>query len=156
VGSTHIASDEHLALTTGGHVGIATGKSFFASVANAFSLFVHKLGIRLVAASGKVRIEAQSDQIEIVAKRVVEIMSTTDWIELKAKVGVRLNGGGTEVVISRDGIIGFTNGKFLVHAADHQTVGPMTKPIAFPGRPDDFCERCFLLAAKSGSAIVPQ
>jgi type VI secretion system secreted protein VgrG len=155
-GSTHLASDENLAVTTGGHVGIAAGKSFFASIADAFSLFVHKLGITLVAASGKVRIEAQNDRIELIAKRVVKIMSTTDWIELKAKQGIRLNGGGSELEISRDGIVGYTDGQFLVHAADHLDAGPMTKPIVFPGRPDDFCERCFLMAAQSGSAIVPQ
>ncbi|MGV2290593.1 type VI secretion system tip protein TssI/VgrG [Trinickia sp. YCB016] len=155
-GSTHLASNEHLALTTGGHIGIAAGKSFFASVANAFSLFVHKLGIALVAASGKVRIESQSDRVELIAKRVVEIMSTTDWIELKAKQGIRINGGGSELEISRAGIIGFTDGQYLMHAADHRDAGPQTKPIVFPGRPDSFCGRCFEMAARSGSAIVPQ
>ena len=130
-GSTHLASDEHLALTTGGNVGIATGKSFFASVRNQFSLFVHKLGIRLIAASGKVRVEAQSDEIEIIARRAVEIMSTDDWISLKAKQGIRLNGGGTELEISSRGVLGFTDGEFLVHAGSHATEGPQAKPIQF-------------------------
>ncbi|CAE6823035.1 type VI secretion system Vgr family protein [Paraburkholderia nemoris] len=155
-GSTHVASDESLALTTGGHVAVAAGTSFFASVANAFSLFVHKLGITLVAASGKVRVEAQSDRVEIIAQRAVEIMSTDGWIEVKAKRGIRINGGGSEVEITRNGIVGSTDGRSLVHAASHACVGPMTKPIVFPGRPERFCERCFLIAARSGSAIVPQ
>ncbi|HZZ03404.1 type VI secretion system Vgr family protein [Paraburkholderia sp.] len=154
--STHIASDENLALTTGGHVAVATGASFFVSVANAFSLFVHKLGITLVAASGKVRVEAQNDRVEIIAQRAIEIMSTDGWIELKAKLGIRINGGGSEVEITRGGIVGSTVGSSLVHAASHGCAGPMTKPIVFPGRPERFCERCFLIAARSGSAIVPQ
>jgi type VI secretion system secreted protein VgrG len=134
-GSTHLASDEHLAMTTGGNVGVATGNSFFASVRNQFSLFVHKLGIKLIAASGMVRIEAQSDAIDIIANRVVEIMSTTDWINLKANQGIRLNGGGTELEISAKGILGFTDGQFLVHASDHGTPGPQSKPIQFPPFP---------------------
>jgi type VI secretion system secreted protein VgrG len=154
--STHIASVEHTALTAGGHVSIAAGKSLLASVVNGVRVFVHKLGIKLIAASGKVRIEAQNDNVELVARRAVELMSTTDWINLTAKQGVRINGGGSELVISRAGIAGYTDGQFLVHAGDHQGMGPMTKPIVFPGRPDDFCERCFAMAAKSGSAIVPQ
>ncbi len=86
-GSTHIASDQNLALTTGGHIGVAAGKSFLASIANVFSVFVQKLGIMLVAASGKVHVEAQDDRIEIIAKKALELISTTDWIELRAKQG---------------------------------------------------------------------
>ncbi|MFM0340886.1 type VI secretion system Vgr family protein [Paraburkholderia fungorum] len=131
-GSTHLASDEHLALTTGGHVGIATGKSLFASVARSFRVFAHKLGIRLVAASGSVRIEAQDDNVEMIAKRVVEIISSSDWINLKAKQGIRINGGGSELVISADGIVGFTNGKFLIHSASAQLMGPRGRPLELP------------------------
>jgi type VI secretion system secreted protein VgrG len=131
-GSTHIASDEHLALTTGGHVGIATGKSLFATVAQSFKVFVHKLGIKLVAASGKVHIEAQQDDIEIRARKVVEFMSTTDWINLTGKRGIRLSGGGTELEISAEGILGYTDGAYQIHSADHQTFGPQAKPVKLP------------------------
>lgn len=131
-GSTHLASDWHLALTAGADVGIASGQSLLASVRERFSLFVHKLGIKLIAASGKVRIEAQSDNIELVAKRVVEIISTADWINAKAKQGIRLNGGGTELEMSAAGIRGFTGGQFIVHAANHQTTGPRARPVDFP------------------------
>ncbi|KVC43421.1 type VI secretion system Vgr family protein [Burkholderia diffusa] len=142
-GSTHIASDENLALTTGGHVGIAARKSLYASVAEAFSLFVHKLGIKLVAASGKVRIEAQGDNVEIVAKKVLELMSTTDWINVTAKHGIRLNGGGTELEISSKGILGFTDGQFLVHANDHATDAPQSKPADFPSFPSGKVNQAF-------------
>ena len=134
-GSTHIASDANLALTTGRHVGIAAGGSFFASIANSFSLFVHQLGIKLMAASGKVHIEAQSDDIEIVAKKGIGITSTTDYITLQAKKGITLNGGGTQLVVSAEGIVGYTNGKFLVHAASHATSGPQAKESGFPPFP---------------------
>ncbi|WP_179949132.1 DUF2345 domain-containing protein [Burkholderia sp. RF4-BP95] len=95
--------------------------------AEAFSLFVHKLGIKLVAASGNVRVEAQGDNVEIVAKKVLELMSTSDWINLTAKQGIRLNGGGTELEISPKGILGFTDGQFLVHADDHATDAPQSR-----------------------------
>jgi hypothetical protein len=54
-GSTHLASEQHLALTTGGHVGMAVGRGWFASVAQGARIFVHRLGMKLVAASGKIR-----------------------------------------------------------------------------------------------------
>jgi uncharacterized protein (DUF2345 family) len=105
------------------------------SVREAVSIFVHKLGIKLIAASGKVRIEAQNDAIEVIAKRVVDIMSTTDWINLKANQGIRLNAGGTQVEISAEGYIVHTEGKNLVHAGSHQTEGPQSHPLNLPSFP---------------------
>ncbi|WP_296223647.1 DUF2345 domain-containing protein, partial [Ralstonia sp. UBA689] len=134
-GSTHLASDEHLAVSTGGHVGLAVGKSVYASVANAFALFVHKLGIKLIAASGKVHIEAQRDRMELIAERVLKLMSTKDWIEILAKQGIRLNGGGSEVEITPDGVFVYTKGQHLVHAANHQGLGPQARPLVLPELP---------------------
>lgn len=134
-GSTHIASDENLAMTTGGHIGIAVAQSLFAAIRGGYSLFVYKLGIRLAAAAGKVRIEAQSDKVEVVAKKAVEFISTSDWINLTAKQGIRLNGGGSELEISAAGIRGFTSGQFLVHAASHVTDEAQGKPLTLPELP---------------------
>ncbi|WP_257010711.1 type VI secretion system tip protein VgrG, partial [Burkholderia ubonensis] len=69
--SAHIASNEDVAVTSGRHVGLAVGRSLFASVANALSLFVHKAGMKLVAAAGKVRIEAQTNGIDMTARQAV-------------------------------------------------------------------------------------
>ena len=131
-GSTHIASGQHLALTTGGHVGIAAGQGVFASVARGARFFARKLGISAIAASGKVRIEAKQDGIDIRAREVIEFMSTTDWINLTAKKGIRLNGGGAELEISAKGITGYTDGAFQIHASDHQTQGRKAKPVKLP------------------------
>jgi type VI secretion system secreted protein VgrG len=154
--STHIASGEHLALTTGGHVSLAAGKSFYASIKEKWSVFVHKLGIKLIAASGKVQIQAQSDDMELLAQKVLDIISTTDWINLKAKKGVRINGGGSELVISADGIKGYTPGGHEMHAANHQTFPPQNRPIQFPGQlPDhDICIPCLLKAAKANNPFA--
>ena len=127
-GSTHLASGNDLAVTTGGKVSMAVAKSYFASVVGRFAVFVQKLGITLVAAAGKIRVEAQSDGVQIVAKKDTEIVSTDGWINLTAIKGIRLNGGGTVLEISPNGLIGFTNGQFLVHAASHATDTPQSKP----------------------------
>ncbi|ACC72776.1 type VI secretion system tip protein TssI/VgrG [Paraburkholderia phymatum] len=130
-GSTHIQSDEDTAITTGRSIGIAAGKSFHASVLERISLFVRKAGMMLVAASGKIRIEAQGDDIDVIAKKDVQITSEDGWINLTAMKGIRFNGAGTTVELSAAGLLGATNGKFLVHAADHSTDGPRSTPPAF-------------------------
>ena len=98
--STHIASAEHTALTTGKNLSIATGDSLLASVANAFRLYVHKAGMRLIAASGKVHIQAQSDDITAIANKVLTLISETDWVDIRGKKGVRLHGGSSMLEIS--------------------------------------------------------
>ncbi|ALU90577.1 VGR-related protein [Herbaspirillum rubrisubalbicans M1] len=149
--STHLASAEHAALTAGSHVSVAAGKSFFASAAEKLSLLAYRLGAKLIAASGRVEIQAQNDGMELLAQKVVDIISTRDWINLKAKKGIRLNGGGSELVIA-EGITGFTQGAHHIHAADHQTLGPQAKPVEFPGA--RLCPARASGAAQSGSASV--
>ena len=134
-GSTHIASDQNLAVTAGGHVAFAAGRSFFATVRNGLSLFVQMLGIKLIAASGRVRVEAQSDSVEVIAQKVLELMSTTDWINIKAKKGVMLNGGGSTLVVSPEGIVGYTDGKVLLHCASFSKAGAQSKPLDLPSFP---------------------
>ncbi|KAA0091706.1 type VI secretion system tip protein VgrG [Paraburkholderia sp. T12-10] len=153
--TAHLASGQHVAVTAGQTVSLAAGKSLLASVSEKFSLFVHRMGMKLIAASGKVQVQAQNDDLELLAKKVVAIISTTDWITLTAKQGIRLNAGNSELVIDANGINGKTPGTNVIHAAAHQTVGPQNVPTVFPNVPDTFCERCFEIAAGSGNALVP-
>jgi len=92
--STHIASGEHTAITTGQHLSMSVGKSLFTSIADKWSVFVHNLGIKLFAANGKVQIQAQNDNIELTAKKVLALISQSDWIDISGKKGVRLHGPG--------------------------------------------------------------
>lgn len=150
--STHLASAEHAAVTAGSHVSLAAGKSFFASAAEKISLLAYRMGLKLIAASGRVQIQAQNDSMEILAQKVVDIISTRDWINLRAKKGIRLNGGGSELVIA-EGITGFTKGVHHIHAEDHQTFGPQEKPAEFPGA--RLCSTRNNGAAQAGDASVP-
>ncbi|CAL8473907.1 type VI secretion system Vgr family protein [Caballeronia sp. S22] len=131
-GSTHIASDKDLAVTTGRHISFAAARSMFASVLESFAVFAQKAGIALTTAAGKVRIEAQSDGVQIVARKDVEIVSADGWINLTAAKGVRINGGGSVIEISPQGLRGFTGGEFRVHAASHATDAPLEKPVRMP------------------------
>ncbi|KWI59478.1 type VI secretion protein ImpA [Burkholderia pseudomultivorans] len=133
--SAHVASNEDVAVTSGRHVGLAVGHSLFASVSNAFSLFVHKAGMALVAAAGKVRIEAQSDGIDMKAKQSIKIESTTDSIRLHAAKEIVLHAGSTRVRISDQGYTVHTAGEHTIHAGSHQTDGPQGQGGGFPPFP---------------------
>ncbi|WP_302880786.1 DUF2345 domain-containing protein, partial [Ralstonia pseudosolanacearum] len=67
-GSTHQQSNAHHAITSGGHTSIATGRSFLASAKDAIRLFAYRLGLKLVAASGDIDMQALKNGINILAK----------------------------------------------------------------------------------------
>ncbi|KAB0643121.1 type VI secretion system Vgr family protein [Burkholderia latens] len=157
--SAHIASSEDVAVTSGRHVGVAVGRSLFASVVNTFALFVHKAGMALVAAGGKVRVEAQNDGIDLTAKRAIRITSTADSIHLHAAKEIVLHAGSTEVCISERGYVVRTAGEHRVHAGSHQTDTARLRPIRFPVTPDNpgrFAAHFVLLEHANGFALPNQ
>ncbi|UXU85862.1 type VI secretion system Vgr family protein [Burkholderia sp. S-53] len=151
-GTAHVTGGQHVAVTAGDTLSVATGKSFLASISDTFSLFVHKMGMKLIAASGKVQIHAQNDELELLAKKVLSIISTTDWINITAKQGIRLTAGNSRLEVSAQGIVGYTPGENRIHAGSHDTVGPQSVPAQFPGA--DLCSSLTNGAAQAGSAAV--
>ena len=122
----HFASAEHTALSAGKNLSIVTGDSLLASVTNALRLYVHKAGMRLIAASGKVHIQAQSDDITAIANKVLTLISETDWIDIRGKKGVRLHGGTSMLEIS-DKTQFFTSSPTLFHG-NLETSAPKNRP----------------------------
>jgi uncharacterized protein (DUF2345 family) len=130
--TTHMHSGQHHAITSGGHTSISTGRSLLASVKEHLRLFAQQ-GIRIFSAKGKVQLQAQDNEMELIAKKVIEIMSTSDWINATAAKGIRIQSGPTELTITPEGFKVVTPGYDMVHAADHQTFTPASAtPITMP------------------------
>ena len=125
-GSTHLASAEHNALTSGGHTSISSGKSLLASVKEAIRLFAYKAGMKLVAASGNIDIQALQNSVNILAR--LDITHTANKITISAKEEVLINGGGSFSKWSASGIEHGTSGKWLQQAASHSASGPANAP----------------------------
>jgi type VI secretion system secreted protein VgrG len=121
-GSTHIASNEHTAFTTGKNVSIAAGESMFASIKETFRLFVQKAGLKLIAAAGDIDIKALSDSVNILAK--LNITHSADRITISAREEVLINGGGSYVKLTAGGIEHGTMGDHVVYAANKNLSGP--------------------------------
>jgi hypothetical protein len=112
--STHIASTRDTAITSGKSMSIASVDGLFASVGKTFRLFVHKAGMKLIAAAGKVSVQAQTDDVEIIANKVLALLSESDWVTIKGKKGVRLQGANHMLEIS-DQTQFFTSSPVLFH-----------------------------------------
>lgn len=151
-GSTHVASAEHTAITTGKSLSIASGDSLFASIRNVFRLFVYKAGMKLIAAGGDIDLQALTNSINILAK--LNITHTADRITISAKEEVTLNGGGSYARYNAAGIEHGTNGSFVAHAAVHSLPGPRSLPVVVPAMPQVVCKECLANALKGGSPTM--
>ena len=145
--STHIASDGHTALTTGSSLSIATGDSLFASIRQTFRLFVHKAGMKLVAAAGNIDMEALSDSINLLAK--LNITQGANTITITAKEEIVINGGGSYAKFTAGGIEHGTNGTFVAHAATHSFVDAknMEAKVVIPGQGGHDPKSTFIFSA---------
>jgi type VI secretion system secreted protein VgrG len=138
--STHISSALHTAMTTGRSLSIATGESLFASIKQTCRLFVQKAGIKLIAAAGNVSVQAQQDDLEVIAKKVLSLISQTDWIELKGKKGIRLHGANSMLEISD--VVQFFTAKPVLFRGNLETLAPSGRPHPnYASRPGNIAPR---------------
>lgn len=159
-----VASNENLALgaennaclVTAADTQLTAGGQTSVRAAQGVSVFANDGGMKHIAARGNIQTEAQDGTIELLAKKVMELISTTDWINIKARKGVCLYGGGSELKISEEGIIGSTTGNSHIYAADHQTFPKRAQQTQFPDElpHHDICIPCMLAAARAHSPLV--
>ena len=135
---------------------IAAGERVTLRAVKGLSSFANDGGIKHIAARGNIQTGAQDGSIELLAKKVMELISETDWINIKARKGVRVYGGGSELTVSAEGIIGKTTGNNHVYAADHQTFAKQATHVEFPDElpHHDICIPCMLAAASAHSPLV--
>ncbi|HBW0999742.1 type VI secretion system tip protein VgrG [Klebsiella pneumoniae] len=127
-----VSAPEGIALTSGEHLQVSAGhnliatagknadvsvvKNLFIGVGSALSVFVRKLGIRLIANQGPVQMQAQNDLMALLARKEISIVSTEDSIEIIAKKRVTINGGGSYITLNASGIESATAGEYRTRA----------------------------------------
>lgn len=129
---THVHAGAEVTLSSGQDTNVAVGKSLLASVAEKISLFAYNAGVKLFAAKGKVEVQAQSNDLDLIAEKVVRLLSTTSRIEIHAKEEVMISAGGSYIKIDASGISNGTPGKWTAKASMHEMPGPTSKPYVMP------------------------
>ena len=152
--STHIHSSDQVTMSSGADTNLAVGKSLIASIKEKISLFAYSAGIKLFAGKGKVEIQAQSGDIDIIAEKVLRLLSTTDRIEIFAKKEIVIGADGSAIKINGSGITDMTSGKRISHTSDFSVPGPKTMAYPLPTLPKEVCLECLKKRAKQRSAFV--
>ena len=106
----------NLIATAGKNADVSVVKNLFIGVGSALSVFVRKLGIRLIANQGPLQMQAQNDVMALLARKEISIVSTEDSIEIIAKKRVTINGGGSYITLNASGIESATAGEYRTRA----------------------------------------
>lgn len=152
--STHIHSSDQMTMSSGADANLAVGKSLIASIKEKISLFAYNAGIKLFAAKGKIEVQAQNGDIDIIAEKVLRLLSATDRIEIFAKKEIVIGADGSAIKINGSGITDMTSGKRISHNSEFSVPGPKTMDYALPTLPKEVCLECLKKRAKQRSAFV--
>lgn len=110
-----LGAQSQIDLISIGGVNFSAGKTFLVRAAETISLFAHRLGMRLIAASGKMELQTHQDDIELTsAKRIV--LSAANEIVLQAPK-LRFLAKGAQVDIGSDEIVQQCSGNHTIKSA---------------------------------------
>ncbi|MBV7585454.1 type VI secretion system tip protein VgrG [Pseudomonas sp. PDM33] len=127
-----LAAQRNLMLNAGNEADVSVVKRLFIGVGQGMSLFVRKVGMKLIANQGPVQVQAQNDRMEILARMGMDIVSTEDEIHITAKKKIILNAGGTYITMDNCGIESGTQGDYLIKSAHFDFQGPAKQPVEMP------------------------
>ena len=119
-----LSAKEDLIATAGGSADVSVLKRFTVAAGEAVSLFAQKLGIKLFAAKGKVEIQAQSDEMRLLADKNVTITSANGRVVIEAKDELLLKCGGSYLLMKSTGIEEGTRGDRTIKAVAFRRQGP--------------------------------
>jgi type VI secretion system secreted protein VgrG len=151
-----LAAHDNLMLNAGGEADISVVKRMFIGVGQGLSLFVRKLGIKLIANQGPVTVQAQNDSLELMARHGLSITSTEDEIHIVAKKKIVLNAAGSYLTLEQGLIESGTAGDHVLKAANFRfKKGAATMAADHPGYPQQLTRQAMrlkLAAAPNGAA----
>ncbi|BET61325.1 type VI secretion system tip protein VgrG [Yersinia pseudotuberculosis] len=127
-----ISARENLIATAGKNSDISVAKNFFIGVGNTLSIFVRKLGMKLIANQGPITVQAQNDLMELLARKAITITSTEDEIKITAKKRITLNAGGSYITLDENRIESGTAGEYLTKAGHYGRQEKAKQVVAMP------------------------
>jgi len=133
-------------LNAGGEADLSVVKRLFIGVGQGLSVFVRKLGIKLIANHGPVSVQAQNDTLELMARHGLAITSTEDEIHITAKKKITLNAGGSYITLDAYSIESGTAGDYNVKSADFNYTGPASMKATHPEYPQSLAKQILRLS----------
>src|SRR5450830_835331 len=119
-----MSAADNLIATAGGNADIGVMKKISLCAGEAISLLACKLGLKLFAAKGKVEIQAQDDDMQLLSDKNMQITSANGRVTIEAKEELLLKCGGSYFRMSATGIEDGTCGDRTIKSASFRRQGP--------------------------------
>ncbi|MCW1830334.1 type VI secretion system tip protein VgrG, partial [Enterobacter asburiae] len=151
--SLQLAAGQNLIATTGQDADFSIAKAFRMAVGSTLSLFARMAGIKLYAAAGRVDIQAQSDALDLLAQKDLQIISQDGKVKISAKTELLLECGGAWIQLKDGNIVEGGPGNVSIKCGTLEKLGPasQTSSITLP----EHCPSIVLKAAGNKNASVP-
>lgn len=127
-----VSAKQNLIVSAGNNADISVVKKLFMGIGAQLSVFVRKLGIKLIANQGPVSVQAQNDTLELLARKGINIVSTEDEIQITAKKRITLNAGGSYITLNAYQIEHATAGDYLTRAGHYARLSQASMPVTMP------------------------
>ncbi|NHB94585.1 DUF2345 domain-containing protein, partial [Photorhabdus cinerea] len=158
-----IISPEAVRVASGNHsVGVIAGKNADISAlkditavgGESVSLFAQKSGMKLFAHQGKLEIQAQDDELSMLAKKDIDITSAEGKVTISASREIVLSSGGGYIRIKDGNIELGCPGNILLKAANIQKMGAENVNAPAPALPRGF-SGFFTLKDQDSGQVLP-
>jgi len=117
-----IGAQTHVDVVSIGNTQLSVGKKLLAQASESISLFAHRLGIKLIAASGKAEIQTHGGDIELTSAQRI-LLSASDEIVLQAP-RIRFVAQGAQVDIGGGAIVQQSSGDHTIKSAKFSHLRP--------------------------------
>lgn len=134
--STVLFAGANLHVTVQQDVHIASAHTVATAVGHGASWFSHSGGIKSIAQAGTHTIQANTDQMEILADQSMTITSSNDEIHLLAKEKIVLMAGQSSITLEGGNITFACPGTFSVKGSGAAFMGPGSGAASLEGLPD--------------------
>ncbi|HFS3917764.1 TPA: type VI secretion system Vgr family protein [Escherichia coli] len=146
------SGSESVGIMSGDNTDISAGQSFTVVAEGAVSLLSRNQGMQLLAAKGRVIIQAQSDDLSMSSQQNLDIQSSEGKVTVSANQELILACGGAYIKLSGGNIELGCPGQILLKSTNMQKMGPTSLDIASVEMPRGFGGG-FILTDEAG---VPQ
>ncbi|HBB7670923.1 TPA: type VI secretion system tip protein VgrG [Escherichia coli] len=132
------SGSESVGIMSGDNTDISAGQSFTVVAEGAVSLLSRNQGMQLLAAKGRVNIQAQSDDLSMSSQQNLDIQSSEGKVTVSANQELILACGGAYIKLSGGNIELGCPGQILLKSTNMQKMGPTSLDIASVEMPRGF------------------
>lgn len=125
-------------VVSAGNTQLSAGRKLLMRAAQGVSVFAHKLGMQLVAASGKVVIQGQDGEVEVGASKRLHLYSLESLLLEAPEVVIRTD--GVQWVIGKGKVLSSSSGPFNIEASEFKYTSGGGGSVQLPTMPSSTLE----------------